>query len=162
MKTYRNWSPTSFDTSGLNLDDRQDWLVAPCGTNRDADVLTESNYHTQLTRFGDGNDHEVHRFHHWACGWFEIVLVRPGSDAHWIADALEARLTDYPILDENDHSEREYEAACETWKHCYTDRSRLAYIRRNYGSFSLHNFRDLLGCVRGRYFAGDASDMVGP
>jgi len=109
---------------------------------------------------GEGENVEVHNFGHWACGWFEIMIVRPGSPAEAIAEGIESRLSDYPILNEDDHTEREQVAADETWRECYSPAERIAYIRRYASQFEFSDFADLLGCVRGRYFAGYASELV--
>lgn len=115
--TYANYRPTGFDIKGLGLDDRQDWLVAPCGRNRDSEALDESNFAAMVTMLGGESDTvEVHRFGHWACGWYEICLVHPDreSDLDEIAGALE----NYPVLDDEDLSRREheeYESAWDSW-----------------------------------------------
>ena len=110
MKTYSEFRPTGFDPKGLALEDRQDWLVAPCGHNRDSTLLDESNWATQLKALPEGDDAEIHCFGHWACGWFEILIVRPGSAAAKEAEELEGALSNYPVLSDEDYSEREFEA----------------------------------------------------
>lgn len=119
MQTYKTFRPTGFDAAGLGCEDRQEWLVAPCGTNRDASILQESNWYVQNDELDkidpEGADHEVHRFGHWACGWFEIVLVRPGSACAKACEENEAALSDYSILSDDDHSEREHEAVYKWW-----------------------------------------------
>ena len=57
---------------------------------------------------------QILRFGHWACGWYEIVVVRPLSAAHAQACAIEEELERYPILDEEDFSARESRAEDET------------------------------------------------
>ena len=130
MIPYSNYQPTGFDVRGLNLPDRQDWLVAPCGVNRDSDVLTRSNWRVQARELDKldpkGEDHEAHRFGHWACGWFELVLLRPGSVCATEAQGWEDALSDYPILDESDFSDLEWQEAHEVWQHLrYRERSAL-------------------------------------
>ena len=164
MKTYKEFRPTGFD-SHIEIpgdEDRESWLVLPCGRNRDSDCLDESNFHSALKSLeGEGEDVEVHRFGHWACGWFEIIIARPDTKAAKEAADIEAALADYPILDENDYSERETEAANETWRNCYRPKDRIEYIRDNRSQFEFHSFADMLGCVRGNYFAGYASELLG-
>ncbi len=140
MQTYKDYRPTPHDTPGLNLDNRQGWLVHPCGTNRDAD--------------------EIHRFGHWACGWLEIILVRPGSKAEAEAQECEACLANYPILDDMHCSEVEQTEANEVWSNCYSTLQRLAYIKSHRSQFEFHSFADMLSCVRGNYFAGYASELI--
>lgn len=64
------------------------------------------------------------------------------------------------MIDESDWNERETEDANETWTQCFNDAQRLAWIRDRRAQFDFHNYRDLMGCVRGRYFAGYASDLL--
>lgn len=114
LRTYGQYRPTACDTAGLGLDDRQAWLVAPCGLNRDSGVRDESNWHAQLKALGGESETcEVHRFGHWACGWFEIAIVDP-SRADEIESIVNA-LASYPILDDNDCSQRESDAADAAW-----------------------------------------------
>lgn len=165
MIPYSQYAPTHFDSQGLGLPDRQDWLVAPIHQNRDSDCLTQSNFAVGLDILDQtdptGQDHELRRFGHWACGWFEIVLVRPDSECSKVAGELAQRLEDYPALNEHDWSEREAEAAHEVWRECYQSRERLEYIRKNRGQFNFRDLHDMLGCVRGKYFAGYASELLG-
>jgi hypothetical protein len=115
LPRYRDWAPTGFDTRGLNLPDRQDWLVCPCGQNRDSEPLDQSNFHAAQAILTAANvEHEVHSFGHWACGWVEIVLVHPDG-AETLAGIV-SRLADYPVLDESDLSDRETEAEYADWE----------------------------------------------
>jgi len=83
MQRYCEFRPTNFDCHGLGLPERQDWLVVPVGHGRDSDTLAESNWAVAKQRLDNLDphclDHEIHRFGHWANGWFEIILVRPDS-----------------------------------------------------------------------------------
>lgn len=126
MKRYREFQPTGFDPKGLGLDDRQEWLVVPVMRTRDSGPLDESNFDAAAKRLGgEGDTVEVHRFGHWGPGWFEIIIVDPTSEAATVAQEIEACLADYPVLDENDFSEREWNAANETWRHCYNLKERI-------------------------------------
>ena len=120
MQTYREFRPTGFDVAGLGCDDRQDWLVGPCSITRDSGILDLSNWHSMIATFEDidpnGEDHEAHSFGHWACGWFEIVLIRPDSAVAQSAKEIESALADYPVLSDDDYSEREYNAVIEAWE----------------------------------------------
>jgi hypothetical protein len=120
MKRYSGWKPTQFDSAGLACTDKQDWFVAPCGRNRDSGDLEESNWAAQCSVLdvvdSEGADHEIHSFNHWACGWFDIMLIRPDTVAFKLADELEDQLADYPILNEDDYSRRECESAEEGWR----------------------------------------------
>lgn len=53
---------------------------------------------------------------HWAVGWIETLYIHSRRvDLCQIADRLLGRLEDYPILDEDDYSNRQWETATTTW-----------------------------------------------
>lgn len=128
MDTYSRYRPTVFDPSGLGLDDRQAWLVLPVGQNRDSGTLARSNFMTALDMLGGESDTcEVHRFNHWAVGWLEIIIVEPSMESR--AQDIQNSLDNYPILNEEHHSQLEYEAACEYWESMRV-KDRLEYCQR--------------------------------
>ena len=129
MIPYSRYRPSAFDVAGLNLPDQQGWLVFDTTTRtRDSGIMEESNFHAALTILGGESDTvEVHRFNHWVCGWLELILLAPDRQSD--GDAIEARLADYPLLDEDDYSQRELNMAAETWTHM-TVRDRVAIIQR--------------------------------
>ncbi len=84
--------------------------------SRDSDVLTRSNFECALEQLGGESDSvEVHRFGHWACGWWEVIAVKRGTPEYKIAEDIEASLADYPILNESHYSELEWDEAQEYW-----------------------------------------------
>jgi hypothetical protein len=118
MKRYSDWSPTQFDTRGLNADDKQDWWVVGLIKTRDSACLDICNFDVALELLGSESDSvEVHRFGHWACGWFEIILVdsadKTKSD---IAQSIEDKIKDYHIL--NEWELCDYEAECDGCEYC--------------------------------------------
>ena len=139
MQTYREFAPTQFDASGLNGDRLgiTDWFVAPVTQTRDSDILTESNFATFLRELGGESDTvQVHRFGHWGVGWFEVIVIDPADVASvQCAEEMESALEDYPVLDDEDHSSREYEQAAETWEFmsvrdrvCWLHEHRQCYV----------------------------------
>jgi hypothetical protein len=119
LPKYQNWSPTGFDPKGLNCDDQQDWLVAPVSINRDSGPLEQSNWEyviADLERDHADTDWEINRFGHWACGWFEIILLRPGTSAANYATEIADDLQDYCVLDESDFCEKEHECCEEAYE----------------------------------------------
>lgn len=129
MKTYRDFSPTQFDSKGLGLPDRQNWLVAPVMRTRDSGALDESNFSAALKSLGGESETvEVHRFGHWGPGWFEIIICDPTVHAKTLEE-MEAALSDYPVLDDEDFSERENEIANEAWENMDT-RERIELCKR--------------------------------
>lgn len=130
--------------------------------NRDSDYLDESNFVCGLAAIGGESD-TVHvvREGHWACGWIEwIAIYKSDFKALLKASEIADSLTDYPILDESDHSEREMQEADQVWSYCYDNNERVAYIRDNLSQFDFRDFEDLLACARGKYFAGYASELL--
>ena len=122
LQRYSEFAPTGFDSKGAFLPDRQDWFLAPVSRTRDSGALSESNFEAALEYLGGESDSvEVHRFGHWGPGWFEIILVHPTAESKPgvrfvdLADELARSLADYPCLDEEDFSRREWEEASEAW-----------------------------------------------
>ncbi len=119
MKQYSEFQPTGFDSKGLGLNDKQDWLVSPAARNRDSGCLERSNFEVLEKDYAkidpEGLDHECHRFGHWANGWFEIIIVRPGSDVAKSAEEWEDFLSDGLVADEFHLSNLECEEAAEAW-----------------------------------------------
>lgn len=89
----------------------KDWYLAPIGQSRDSSCLEQSNFAIGLKMLGGGSDTVmVGHYGHWACGWVEQVYVKPGSKAAEIALKIEKDLADYPVLDEQDYSDRQVES----------------------------------------------------
>ena len=120
MKTYRTFRPTSFDTAGLAADRHGigEFLVLPISHTRDSGTIDRSNFRVALRELGGESDTvQVHRFGHWGPGWYEVILIDPSDDkAVAVAEELESSLADYPLLDESDHSELEFEETAEYWQ----------------------------------------------
>jgi hypothetical protein len=95
-----------------------DWLVAPVSNMRDGNLLDRSNWDCQIDALAELNTPdtwEIIRHGHWACGWFEFVILAPESEAADVCDTLARDLAEYPVLDETDYSKREWEAMEELW-----------------------------------------------
>ena len=103
---------------GFGLVNRQDWLVASVMRTRDSDPLAQSNFETYLNDLGGESDTvELHSFNHWGPGWFEIILINPeDTDTVEKAQELEDSLENYPVLNEEDWSERENKLSEEDWE----------------------------------------------
>mgnify|MGYP001572232116 CR=1 FL=1 len=105
--------------------ERPDWIIA-AEINRDSRTLDRSNFRSmeRLLEAVDarerGEDDEpavaIERSSHWAVGWIDRLVVRPGSAAATEAMRLHAKLDDYPVLDEEDWSELECDAAADFWQ----------------------------------------------
>ena len=85
--------------------------------NRDSGLLDQSNA-AAIDKAMEpflGGDVVAEHHHHWACGWidgYSIRVYRRGriTKAFKAYHALAERLANYPVLDEEDYSSREYEA----------------------------------------------------
>ena len=120
MQTYKDYKPTEFDSAGAFLPERREWLVVPVGRNRDSTILDLSNWQAVEKTLADKakpeeetDCWEIHRFGHWACGWFEIFIIKPDSPAYRAAEDIARALENYPVLNEEDYGEREYTATME-------------------------------------------------
>jgi len=90
--------------------DKPDWVIV-VSRSRDSEIIDESNFECALDRLGrESKDVAVERFGHWACGWFELLLVNPKAKRKVkIAYDIFEELKAYPVLDESDYSERQTE-----------------------------------------------------
>lgn len=114
LPKYSEWAPTTFDRKGLNGDSEgiSNWYVMPTMRTRDSEALDLSNFAVALERLGGESDTvQIHRFKHWACGWFEIILVHP--DHYSVAETICTDFDDYPILDEMHYAQTELDIATE-------------------------------------------------
>lgn len=116
MQKYSNWRPTAFDSKGLGLEDRQDWLVLGVIQTRDSEVLAKCNFKAALEILGGEQDDlvEVHSFNHWGPGWFEVILLHPSLEDK--GQEIEDSLENHPVLDEDSFSEMEEEERQEDWE----------------------------------------------
>lgn len=88
------------------------------GQHRDSDLLTQSNFDIARQRLGGESETVVVVCEtHWAVGWVEWIGIHE-SDAAALeaADDMAAALEDYPVLNEDDWSEREWNAAHDWWR----------------------------------------------
>jgi hypothetical protein len=114
FERYGDHSPTAFDRN-INIDDedteRSKWFVMPVSRTRDSGPLDESNFHSFLDGLGGESETvEVHRFGHWGPGWYEIIIVSPEDEkALKSAYDMARSLENYPALDDQDWSNREWE-----------------------------------------------------
>ena len=104
-------------------------------------------------------------------GYFDLIktefgnvksgyLIRSFEGNEKIAQKIEADLESYPILDENDFSEREAIEADEIWESCYDWKERIEYIREYEQQFEFRDYQDIISCVRGKYFPGYAGELI--
>ncbi len=130
--------------------ERGDWLVV-VGQHRDSDALGRSNFASALRLLGGEDENvAVERSNHWAVGWVEHILVRPGTEQAKMAEEILTGLEDYPIVDEEDFSRKEHEECAEAWERCFSVQERIKYLRNH--SYSADSLGQLLRAVRGDWY----------
>lgn len=140
--------------------DYADWFGI-LGRSRDSGTLERSNFDVGLEMLGGESETViVCRYGHWAVGWIEEVYVKPGSPAEAIAREIEEAIADYPVLNEDHHSELEHDEAMEVWSNCFDTKDRIEYMRNRTDQFDFLSLGDMLRTARGQYFGGYASELV--
>lgn len=129
-----------------------EYYSAGVGRSRDSDCGEESNFDSMLAGLGgESATVQVVRESHWAVGWVEWIAIHESDErALRAADAMKASLEDYPILDEEDHSRREWEECERVWSDCYNASERARYLRRQRCTA---DFRTLRAAVNGDWWA---------
>lgn len=109
---------------------------------RDSSLLDLSNYrclladvtaHLEREGLDPGEYIEETRSSHWLCGWIEQLAVRVLVDEsrgivpdnitsafRWLASAASYLHSDYPVWNDEDHSQLEFEAAHDAWDAYYS------------------------------------------
>lgn len=78
---------------------------------RDSDLLTDSNFEYLKKQLKDLDGVQVLTFNHWGIGWIEAIMIH--EDAKESLEKAEQFLTkyhNYPVFDEEDYYQREYDA----------------------------------------------------
>ena len=114
VQRFGDSSPTPFDRrhgSFANAEEHAQWYVV-LGQNRDSDALTKSNFEctTDLLKVYGESAYHIHRFGHWACGWYEVLIVNPDDNmACADAESTLRALCDYPVVDDTHYSAKQCE-----------------------------------------------------
>lgn len=152
-----------------------DYYRSGFGQSRDSGELEASNFAHVLAELkklppfvysapdcdNEIESRQVIRETHWAVGWVEWIAIHEADTAALeLCDRLKAEYENYPVLDEEDFSNREQESANTLWRDCMNQRERIEYIRRHRSQFDFHGLRDCIACLRGEYFAGYASELL--
>jgi hypothetical protein len=110
-----NWPKRDFAYWGG--EDRSIWGMA-YSHNRDSDLAEESNWDSMIKLMTRHNSRSIQIIlcNHWACGWIEYMLINTNhKKAMYRLYGILGRLEDYPILDDEDLSNREWEQAQEAY-----------------------------------------------
>ena len=118
---WKTWTCFVWFRDG-DIEDPDNWAIIYTH-NRDSGLLDQSNADQiakAMTPYSDGDDPDVvfESHTHWAVGHVDGFSIRVYRDGQITAafkayHELAQRLADYPILDEEDYSRREYEATLE-------------------------------------------------
>lgn len=106
MKNLKRWERAD-NYAGSNF---FEYFVG-LGQHRDSDILEQSNFACALIMLGGESETViVEHAGHWVVGWVETILVHESDKPRLkILSSIREKLDDYPVLDESDYSEREYE-----------------------------------------------------
>jgi len=146
--------PSDFGYHGGNVDLFKTWTLGPVFVHRDSDLLTESNAACLLASlreaFPEDEEWTVEHCGHWAVGWCDHLSFRiVESDgttitpvARWIKCFFDM-IEEYPVADEDDWSDREYEFALESIQ----ETLRSAYYVEGFKGASLKENLDPVECA---------------
>lgn len=135
--------------------------------HRDSDTLTRANWKAatiELGKIAKENEEtwQIIRDSHWAVGWIEFLYIHESAEEILkAADQMQKSIEQYPVLNEEIWSEIEENEANEIWINCYDAKERLEYIRKYRSQFEFHDFADIRANVKGEYFSGYASELIG-
>ena len=149
------------------LQDPENWAIFYTN-HRDSGLIDQSNAGAialALEPFLKNNDVVEEHHNHWAVGWIDGYSIRVYRRGH-ITRAfrkyheLAQRLTDYPILDEEDYCNREYKATIENladvaWKLKNEFELPKGWEQAVYDWFSNHDCSAIESSDRGGYPSED-------
>ena len=123
-KAVGNWKRFQSFAWHDRPDDAEKWAIFYTH-NRDSGLIDQSNasvIEKALGRFIERGSVRREHHGHWACGWVDGYAIRVFRQDGHVTKAfstyheLTERLDNYPILDESDYSNREYQATIENLK----------------------------------------------
>lgn len=122
---------------------------------RDSRLLERHNWEVItediLEDYIDGETLHIIRHNHWACGWIEWVIVDTKKASEKLMDLVSEIWSDldaYPLLNEDQYCEKEWESACEDWSKFYNEKERVEMLREN-NDHDANSFYDLLLMAKG-------------
>jgi hypothetical protein len=96
-----------------------DWngyYIGPCTMNRDSSPLECSNFDALIMEIPESETVVIVQENHWAVGWVKwLAIHKDDASAIRKAEDIARALENYPVLDEDDLSEREWECYQESW-----------------------------------------------
>lgn len=96
---------------------------------RDCDRYNRSNFAVVKRMLESaGVTVEIVRYSHWVCGWIDHLLCEDTNESRELILKIRECHEDYPILDDDHHSQLEYDEIIEFWETC-TVEDRAEYLR---------------------------------
>lgn len=119
LKKWTTADPACGTMNNYMGDDKSDHYVVYAKVVREGCILSESNY-DKIKECLEAIDSEADLdfyVSHWAVGPIDYILVHEDNEPLLReADKIAKALADYPILDEEDFSKREWQWANENWQ----------------------------------------------
>lgn len=120
LTKYGKYNPTCWDSRSnyMGNTSQDHWYVAPVIKTRDASILELSNfeYAENVLKAGKTPGCVINGYGHWACGHYDLILIHPWRhDLLELAQEMQYTLEDYPLLDEDDFCQKEYEETERLW-----------------------------------------------
>jgi len=123
--------PSDFMYYGPNDEMFITWSLGPTIRTRDSDLIWQSNADTMIELLNEhpefNDEWAVESMNHWLCGWAEHLTFRVFNEngnqtpvCAFILDLLE-QIKEYPILDEEDHSDKQYALTIEVLENNFSD-----------------------------------------
>jgi hypothetical protein len=119
MKLWTRADPACGTMDNYAGEDMRNYYVFPLSRTRDSGLLTNHNFNycwdkiSHKARAGTG----VYLFNHWACGWYEIILInKNNSMAILLAEDLISEYENYPIFNEDEYNDKEYQYVIDQWE----------------------------------------------
>ena len=83
--------------------------------SRDSRILEESNWYSAIKILDEKKaEYQIIRSSHWLCGWVEMIIIHENNqDSIDIGNDILEQIEKYPVLDDSDFSDREWEAISE-------------------------------------------------
>lgn len=140
------------------------WTCDDCGHSVKRDLDSEEIYMTGHTYSRYEPDEEPeHTFHSGrkvCADCYETCTncsepIEPGTESFYTQEH------DVKLCCEDCLCEWQHEEAQRVWAKCYSEKERIEYIRKNRNQFEFHSIADIIGCVRGKYFLGYESELIG-
>jgi len=119
-KLVGNWKKFGSFAWHEQPENPENWCIVYT-VNRDSDLLTESNARAIdeiMKPFVDDETARAEDHNHWAYGWirgYSIMVYKDGeiAEAFKAWHGIQERLDNYPVMNEDDWSRREFEATLE-------------------------------------------------